>query len=349
VLRRLGIAALLAASATLGAATAPAAETGPRLAILEAGRGSATSDLATLDPSGRERRKLATVPQGAAESWEQPTWSPDGGQLAFSARSGRSRRIFLVSAEGDRPRPVAGTEGGFLPVLSGDGRVLAFSRVTRRGRERYPWGVTWRLESTTVWVVDLQTGERRRLTALRDGLDHLASSFSPDGSSLLVTRSDVERSGAPELVVLRFDGGTSRLLVGEGSFGTYSPDGSRIALFRYEEHRLRVKRGGPPGPRRVRVRFESESDLYVVDADGSHLRQLTDTPGKEELSASWDPSGERIAFARFPRGRFAAPSSIVQINADGSCEAEIVSARGVTFYGPAWQPGPGRGAGRIAC
>lgn len=39
----------------------------------------------------------------------------------------------------------------------------------------------------------------------------------------------------------------------------------------------------------------------------------------------------------------------MQINADGTCEAEILSAPHIAFYGPTWQPGPGREAGRIEC
>jgi hypothetical protein len=79
---------------------------------------------------------------------------------------------------------------------------------------------------------------------------------------------------------------------------------------------------------------------------------------------SWDPSGQRIAFSRGP-STFPAflgetdseiPSRLLQINADGSCETLMFAKQvrhnpffGRDFSSPAWQPGPGRGAGPIAC
>jgi Tol biopolymer transport system component len=40
-----------------------------------------------------------------------------------------------------------------------------------------------------------------------------------------------------------------------------------------------------------------QGDLYVVRADGSHLRQLTDTPVSEQ-GATWAPDGKSIAYVR---------------------------------------------------
>jgi TolB protein len=54
-----------------------------------------------------------------------------------------------------------------------------------------------------------------------------------------------------------------------------SPDGSRIAF-----HSNRTGR----------------SEIFVMDADGGGLRQLTDGPG-ESVTPAWSPDGGRIAFA----------------------------------------------------
>ena len=57
-----------------------------------------------------------------------------------------------------------------------------------------------------------------------------------------------------------------------------------------------------------------------------------------------------IAFARFRSGSSRDfGNSIMQINADGTCLTKMLSAPGVAFYVPAWQPGAGREAGRIDC
>jgi len=64
---------------------------------------------------------------------------------------------------------------------------------------------------------------------------------------------------------------------------------------------------------------------------------------------SWDPSGERIAFDRFRGSHHEWANSVVQINADGTCEDEILARKRTVFVGTGWQPGVGRGAGRIDC
>jgi Tol biopolymer transport system component len=239
--------------------------------------------------------------------------------------------ISIVPASGGRPRIVPGTLGGVLPVFSPDGRSLAFTRIVRKGPHRFRWGTRWDFESASVWIVDLGTGQRRQLTRSRHNLDHYASSFSPDGTTLLTMRWDIERSQDLELVALRFDGRPSSLLVNEGAYPVYSPDGSKIALFR--QHGWTAE----------------SSDLYVVDADGSHLRRLTHTPEQDELFASWDPSGERIAYSQFRPSKLWSYSSIMQVNADGTCPTRVTSEKGAIFIGPTWQPGPGREAGRIEC
>ena len=338
----------LAATAAVGAAYS--APDGPRLAVMTASGERAVPGLATLGlEDGRYRRLLgpASLRGRGANDLGGLAWSPDGALLAFSHRDSQGRVISVMPANGGPPQVVPGTRGGSLPVLSPDGRSLAF---TRQRREKRPGRPSYDLyESASVWMVDLASGTQHQLTRWRDDLDHYSSSFSPDGSTLLVTRVDIERSGDSELVALRLDGRPSGLLVGKGALPVYSPDGSRIALFRVHERSFKVKGKGPLSEFGSNRRYEEDLELYVVNADGSHLRRLTHTPDKDELYASWDPSGERIAYAQFRRGRFESPNSVMQINVDGTCPVKILSRRGTVFFAPTWQPGPGREAGRISC
>ena len=120
----------------------------------------------------------------------------------------------------------------------------------------------------------------------------------------------------------------------------YSPDGTKIALVR------RVDGYG---------RSEGEdTDLYVINADGTGLRRLTRTPGQPELWPSWDPSGQRLAYVRLPLVRsedaiFGYGNALMEINADGTCQTRAFSPRPSLSFSLAWQPGPGREAGRIEC
>jgi dipeptidyl aminopeptidase/acylaminoacyl peptidase len=144
------------------------------------------------------------------------------------------------------------------------------------------------------------------------------------------------------------DGSGSVVLARDATDGVYSPDGAEIAFLRVHEYsQAHRSRGGP-----AMARVETTTDLFAMKADGSQPRQLTATPGKLELWPSWDPSGQRLAFARLRGGLLGLlgfGDSIVEMNADGTCSGTVLASRNLAFYGPTWQPGPGREAGRIDC
>jgi hypothetical protein len=68
-------------------------------------------------------------------------------------------------------------------------------------------------------------------------------------------------------------------------------------------------------------------------------------------SPSWDPSGERLAFtlSRIDDWGPENGNKVMTINADGTCLTRVFIDPEMTVYGTAWQPGPGREAGRIGC
>ncbi len=304
-----GALALLLAVGVAGAA-GPA---GPRLAVVKETWNPRRVTLLTVDPDGRAPKRIAGGQEWGPVSFGRLAWRPDGAEIAFHG----IRSIFLARADGSGARElnIANAE---RPVFAPDGHTLAFTRFSLSERE------------AAIWTIDLASGVQRRLTPSRRGLVYVSSSFSADGTTLLATRIDYKRNGQPELMALHLDTNGATRLLRHGFAPVYSPDGSKIAFFR------------EVGDRRA-------GDLFVLNVAGGSLRRLTRTPHKEELFASWDPSGERVAFTRFRGRHFEWANSIVQINADGTCETEILSSRRTVFYGSAWQPGPGRGAGRIDC
>lgn len=312
-IRRAMVAAALGsllAAATAGAA-APA---GPRLAVIKETWRPNRVTLLSVNPRGGDPLRLAGGQEnGGPIQAGRVAWRPDGSEIAFQG----IRSIFLARAGGGwmHELNIADAE---RPVFAPDGNSLVFTRFF--GPE------------AGVWIIDLETGRQIRLLRSSRRIEYVGSSFSPDGTTLLATRIDYSRPGGEEdVIALDLAGGGAKRLEANGFLAVYSPDGSRIAFIR------------PVGKRQT-------GDLFVLDLATRSLRRLTRTPHKEELFPSWDPSGERIAFSRHRRGRLEWANSVHQINADGSCEDEVFAVkRRVTYYAPAWQPGPGRAAGSIEC
>jgi len=348
VIRRavgLGVLALLLA---VGVAMA-AAPAGPRLAVVKLTAKPYRIELLTVGPSGGHPLRLATRDTNPRMLmvFSALSWGPDGEQGVFTGVVGQRNeddhelllRLFTIHADGSGLRVIPGTRGANEPVFSPDGRTIAFTRIVDRevpttvgGKRREEF------HGASIWIVDLLTGAQRQLTPWRDGLYYGASSFSPDGSTLLATHEDNSLLYESEPVALEVDGSGSRRIFEDGSSPVYSPDGSEIAFARYIE-----EYGSEPA---------TSTDLYVINADGTDLRRLTRTRGLYELGPSWDPSGERLAYVRFSFSGAEARASkggggIMQINADGTCQTPMMLPAGLSA--PVWQPGSGREAGRIEC
>jgi Tol biopolymer transport system component len=329
-------------SAGVSAGATPAPE-GPRLAFT----GLSTLRLwgFTVRTVGSETSRPLVLVRGSRQGVvPKPlsglAWSADGSWLAFVGTRGMwaRRGIYLVRPDGTGLRFLRGTGEGSNPVFSPDGRKIAFSRTEFEG-----------LSYSTVWVANVNGSGARRVVdgRRRSGFDYLPSSFSPDGSTLALTRESLYNPPEPRALLLGLRGeARMRLLARWATEPVFSPDGSQIIFVRHSIER----------PQGFRIAYR---DLYLTSDDGKTTRPLTRTRWITESHPSWDPSGQRIAFNSFRiskdpfealfDGLLPEGNSIVQVNADGSCREKVFSIRGVGIYGAAWQPGPGREAGRIEC
>jgi hypothetical protein len=87
------------------------------------------------------------------------------------------------------------------------------------------------------------------------------------------------------------------------------------------------------------IAFESavdgDSEIYVIDVDGSGLRQITDNEIHDE-GPSWSPDGQRIVFTSGPGNL---EGDIWVMKADGSGRTQVTHSPG-RDESPDWQPVP---------
>ena len=262
---------------------------------------------------------LGGTPKQLTEFGVRPAWSPDGSMIAF--QSGIPGEIFVTTA-------LAPSTIWVVPAVGGDPKQITRSGSPRGGHGSPSWsGDSKRIafDSTDyifyhVWSVGVDGSDLKKIARGRQPV------YSHDGSSLYYTdagllRISISPSGDP----VGEPENTSA--IGPGiSFGppSISPDGKRIV---YSANRvlsnlwvikLSPTSGEPTGPPepfisdtsfRVNLaRFSTDgrqlafnrwrpgvgADIWIADADGKNLRQITNNPAVDS-QASWLPDG-RIAF-----------------------------------------------------
>jgi len=131
-----------------------------------------------------------------------------------------------------------------------------------------------------------------------------------------------------EIYTMNGDGsGVTRLTNNPASdeIPVWSPDGTRIVFSSFRD---------PAGS------FGTQSgnrDIYVMNADGSNVKRLTNDPGLD-IGASWSPDGSKIAFIsdRYVAAYGTRVYGIYIMNADGS--NVVMPTRPFWDGGAAWSP-----------
>lgn len=246
--------------------------------------------LYTMNTDGSDERLLV----GLDSVGGQPRWSPDGKRIVFTSFAGGWPAVYTINADGamlarltsgiDARNPAFSPNGSKIVfacsfsvtfdicTMNADGTDLA-PILTESSYEDYP---AWSPDGSKIVFASTRDGGFALFVMNADGSDtpqritdtNLGDNpfpmWSPDGSKILYV---VETLDGFELWVVEADGSNPTKLSSDGEHVTgasWTPDG-RI-----------VYAATPEG-------YESFAAIFIMDADGSNVVQLTDF----ESQRSW--------------------------------------------------------------
>ena len=246
---------------------------------------------------------------GARRIWYAPTpvtglgWSPNGEKLAVGTLGyGREGGLYVMNADGSSSVRIADISPAAVPSWSPDGHRLAVAVYAYNGQNI--------ANRRDIWIVNEDGSVVRRLAPLRFGVFDV--DWSPTGSRLVFTSAGF---WGGDVYVMNTNGRSLRRLAGAmGESPDWSPDGRRIVFQRYDRgggiwvmdgrgrSRARLASNGshdpvwsPGGGRIAFVRGDASkgsSEIYVMNADGSGTRRLTNNR-LGEGSPAWQPVARR--------------------------------------------------------
>jgi len=246
--------------------------------------------------AAQDRRPMGFIDTLSLPVIQDPQLSPDGRQVLFVMdgpdwkANRRVGHVYRINADGTgQVQLTFGERGESSPRWSPDGTRVAF--LARRAPD----------EHNQIYLLNVAGGEARRLTEHPAPPTNLT--WAPDGSRLFFTATDAKSPEERERErlqddVYRFEetnfkhrhlwtadleGQTRKLTDGDFSIEQYtlSPDGSRVALSR------------SPSPL---LEFSHLSDVWVMDASGANLRQLTSGNRIAERGLAISPDNTRVLF-----------------------------------------------------
>ncbi len=237
-------------------------------------------DLFVMGADGDNAHQL--TPERDGRHAGQPTWSPDGRQIAYiqgpsvpTLQPSRPGSLFVMDADGGNVRRLTRGDAEVDPAWSPDGTEIAY-------------GHCFNIDSPTLctldlFVMDMATGASRQLTRTPFVYEG-GYAWSPDSSQIAFTRFTPLFDVKPSVIyaINRDGSGEKRLHAHKASVGglyslAWSPDGGTLAFVT------------SPNPECTAI--------SLIDLADGDIRPLTscERPRESTRSPTWQPADPQTA------------------------------------------------------
>ncbi len=232
-----------------------------------------------MSPDGSEQLRLTHHPANDLKA----VWSPTGEEILFISDRDGVRDLYLMDADGSNVRRVFKREAdrGF-PSWSPDSKQITYTHM-RWNVKRYP-----------IYIATLGEQEEEEL-----GVDGLFPAWSPDGTE--IAYSIFARI---TIINVRTRKQKQPLLTKEADWQlqpSWSAVGNKIAFSGHKDPPLPPDRmPGDPFP----PGWEDKQTIFIINSDGTGLRQLVDEAGPKAQYPELSPNGEEVLYTQEINGQF---------------------------------------------
>ena len=271
--------------------------------------------------------------------------------------------VYVVDENGSTKRLTSNNERERSPVVSPDGRFLAYACIPQKPTPGFS-----SVGFPSVHVLDLRTGETYFHTIAHYNYEDLV--WSPLSDGLAVKYSDHSENGfvsGPSMFFLKLEKGNPHMWDnGTVAFGkrprapSFSPNGQRV-VYHTEEKELeisgnKIETGGRAmhplwSPRGDKILFVSDRDrennakLHLISSEDSGKKQFVEDNFQAEFAmlpynpGSWSPDGTKVAFDRLRVSKTEARRVIAIVDVDTGKTKEIPVEDKSPFWLPIhWHP-----------
>jgi len=206
--------------------------------------------------------------------------------------------------------------------------------------------------NSEIYVMDADGSNQMRVT--NNQAQDAAPSWSPDGLKIVFVS---DRNGPYVIFVMNADGSEQTQLINNANFSNpdWSPNGEKIVFALLTQATSNIQAMNMDGSNRsglndqfgdqdpswspdgmnivfVSDRDNGQSDIYIMDADGSNQFRLTNDQALDS-DPSWSPDGKKIVFA----SRRDENTDIFVMNTDGSGQIRLTTNPSLDDR-PVWSP-----------